>query len=335
MCPAARLPRGPKTRVPSVRLVVLGVAAVLAGCSVYQTDLLDDAAAVTQSGSNGGGAAGTSSSDAGKPGGGKSGESSSGGAGEPLGEAGGAGEEAGGAPGSAGTTSEPTAGSGGTASGGGGGSAGVGGSAGGGGSPVIDPVGLLDGFEDNDVTLEQTAGRGGVWYLFSDGSTGTVGPEPLVCTKLSNAPAALGVYALHTTATGFTGYGSGLGVDFVAGNKPYDGTKLTGVRFWARVGEGKNTRHRLQLVDANTDPLGGKCNPAANAPESEKCDDHFGKNLIFTTTWTLYVVPFTDLSQVGFGMPATALDKAKLYGLQVTAKPNLQVDLWVDEFEFY
>jgi hypothetical protein len=332
MCSAARLRRGQKTRGPSLGLLALGVAAVLAGCSVYQSGLLDDAAAVTEGGSNSGGSTGASSSDGGKSGGGKSGEVSSGGStDEPLGEAGGAGEAAGGATGSAGTTSEPTAGSGGTASGAGGG----GGSAGAGGAPVVDPVGVLDGFEDDDIILEQTAGRGGVWYLFNDGSAGTVGPSPLVCSKLSGAPAALGMYAMHITATGFTGYGSGLGVDFVAGKKPYDGSKLSGVRFWARVGEGKNTRHRIQLVDASTDALGGKCNAAPNAPDGQKCDDHFGKNLVLTTSWTLYVVPFTDLTQVGFGTPATALDKAHLYGLQVTAKPKLEVDLWLDQFEFF
>jgi hypothetical protein len=196
-------------------------------------------------------------------------------------------------------------------------------------------VGLLDGFEDANLLLESGTGRNGVWYLFHDGSVGTLGPEPLVCTELTGAPAALGMYAMHITATGFTGWGSGLGVDFRAGKKQYDGSKLSGVRFWARVGEGKNKQHRIQLVDATTDALGGKCNPAANAPDGEKCDDHFGKDLVLTTSWTLYVVPFTELGQVGFGTSAEALDKEHLYGLQVTAKPKLNVDLWIDQIELF
>lgn len=323
MCSAARFRREQNSRAPSRWLAALVVAAVPAGCSVYQSDLLDDAGGSS-------GAAGTSSSsgDGGRAGGDAKAGSGSGGTAEPPSEAGGAGEEAGGAPGSAGTTGEPGGGSAGSSSG-------AGGSGGSGGGPVIDPVGLLDGFEDNDLTLESGTGRNGVWYLFDDGSTGTVGPAPFACTKLSDAPAALGMYAMHITATGFTGWGSGLGVDFRAGKKVYDGSKLSGVRFWARVGEGKNTRHRIQLVDATTDALGGKCNPADNAPEGEKCDDHFGKDLVLTTTWTLYVVPFMDLSQAGFGASAEALDKAHLYGLQVTAKPKLNVDLWVDEIEFF
>jgi hypothetical protein len=325
MCSAARLRREQNQRAPSRWLAALVVAAVPAGCSVYQPELLDDAA-----GSSNGAAAGalSSSGDGGRAGGGSKAGDGSGGTSEPPSEAGGAGEEAGGAPGSAGTTNEPGGGSAGTTSG-------AGGSGGSGGAPVIDPVGLLDGFEDDDLTLPSGTGRNGVWYLFNDGSVGTAGPAPFACSQLSDAPAALGVYAMHITATGFTGWGSGLGVDFRAGKKVYDGSKLSGVRFWARVGEGKNTRHRIQFVDTTTDALGGKCNPAANAPEGEKCDDHFGKDLVLTTSWTLYVVPFTDLSQVGFGTSAPALDTAHLYGLQVTAKPKLNVDLWIDEIEFF
>jgi hypothetical protein len=325
MCSAARFRRGQNRRAPSRWLAALVVAAVPAGCSVYQSDLLDGAGG----GGSGSGFGGTAEPPSSSGGGGRAGGAAKAGSGfggtvEPPSEAGGAGEEAGGAPGTAGTTGEPSGGSAGTTSG-----------AGGSGGPVIDPVGILDGFEDDDLTLPSGTGRNGVWYLFNDGSDGTMGPAPFACSKLSDAPAALGMYAMHITATGFTGWGSGLGVDFRAGKKVYDGSKLSGVRFWARVGEGKNTRHRIQLVDTTTDALGGKCNPAANAPEGEKCDDHFGKDLVLTTTWTLYVVPFGDLTQAGFGTSAPALDKAHLYGLQVTAKPKLNVDLWIDEIEFF
>jgi hypothetical protein len=242
-------------------------------------------------------------------------------------EGGGAGEEAGGAASTGGSSGDATSGSGGTTSAAGSGGAGSG--------PVTQPGDLLDGFEDQDLVLEQSAGRGGVWYLFDDGSVGASGPTPFASSKLSSAPAELGLYAMHVTATGFTGWGSGLGVDFRAGKKPYDASKLSGLRFWARVGEGKNTRHRLQLVDGTSDALGGKCNPASTAPEGEKCDDHFGKNLTFTSSWALYTLSFAELSQIGWGNPAAALDKTTLYGLQVTAKAKLDVDLWLDQIEFF
>lgn len=298
---------------------------LLAACSVYESGLLDDAGAAVSVGGGGAGEApepsgGTNAGNtAGKSAGG-AGVIPSGGTAGGLDDSGEAGEgNHSGSGGSVVTAGSSTGGA-------------AGGAAGGGGTV---PGDLLDGFEDGDLILEQSAGRGGVWYLFDDGSVGMTGPSPLAPTQLEDAPPSLGDYALHVTATGFTGWGSGLGVDFKAGKKPYDASKLSGVRFWARVSEGANTRHRLQLVDATTDALGGKCNPALDAPVGEKCDDHFGKNFTFTTSWALYVVSFDELSQIGWGKAAPALDKATLYGLQLTAKPKLTVDVWLDQIEFF
>ena len=329
-----------------------GLAAVLtlacsSACSVYSSDLLSTSSDVTSGGDVT--AAGRSSGLAGKPNGagGKLGVSIPGGGGEgnsadpgdgDMSEAGtsGTAPSAGGAAGNGTTVGGGTGGiaatAGGSATAGNVGTAGAAGSAGG--SPTATGD-LLDGFEDEDLTLEQNAGRGGVWYLFNDQTVGTTGPTPLVCSPLTGAPAELGLYAMHITATGFTGFGSGLGVDFRAGKKVYDASKFTGIRFWAKVGVGKNTKHRVQIADATTDVAGGKCNAAATAPNGEKCDDHFGFNATFTTSWAQYVVQFDQLAQLGWGYPAAAITKSALYGLQVTAKPKLDVDLWLDQIEFF
>lgn len=304
---------------------VLWAVAAAVSCSIYEPSLLDEAARI--GGESGGSAGGTdgkgAAPSAGKGGtdeGGTAGMLGGGTAGSSVGEGGEAGEGASGSSGSGG--SEPQGGS------------SAGGKGGTGGTGVVTNPNLIDGFEDEDLELERTDGRGGVWYLFDDGSTGKAGPSPLVCTPLSDAPEELGGFAMHITATGFTVWGSGLGVDFRAGKKLYDASSAEGIRFWARVGDGKNTRHRFQLVDVSTDKLGKKCNAAADAPELEKCDDHFGKDMVFTTEWAQYTLPFAELEQLGFGLPAT-LDPSSLYGLQITAKPKLEVDLWLDNFEFY
>jgi len=308
---------------------------------VYTAELVGDGSSnIDDEGSgalNGNGTSGKSTSGVGGKSTGSVGGSSSknGGAGsDPISTGGTTGNVAGSAgedPGTAGTggSSNPQAGSG--SIGGGGSTAGGSGS---GGTPV-ELADLIDGFEDDDLTLEQTAGRGGVWYLFDDGTVGEAGPAPLVCSALTSAPAGLGAYGMHVTATGFTGWGSGLGVDFRAGKKVYDGSQFSGIRFWARVGDGKNTRHRVQLVDGTSDALGGKCDPAVDALVGTKCDDHFGANLIFTSSWAQYSVLFADLTQVGFGNSAPAIDEATLYGLQITAKAKLEVDLWLDQIEFF
>ena len=347
MCSAAQLPFAVRPR----RLASALALTLTSACSIYSHDLLSTSSDVTSGGDV---ADAGRSGVAGKPngGGGKLGVSLPGGSGADDGadpgdvdmsEAGGSGGGAVGAGGTvgAGTTGGTTVGggtAGTTATAGGSAAAGTAGTAGTAGSAGGSPTGagdLLDGFEDEDLTLEESGGRGGVWYLFNDQTVGTTGPTPLVCSALSGAPAELGLYAMHVTATGFTGFGSGLGVDFRAGKKVYDASKFSGIRFWAKVGVGKNTKHRVQIADLMTDVAGGKCNAAANAPNGEKCDDHFGFNATFTTSWAQYVVRFDQLTQIGWGNPAPAITKTALYGLQVTAKPKLDVDLWLDQIEFF
>jgi hypothetical protein len=320
-------------------LVTLFAFGVVCGCSVYTNDLLQTTTGITNGGTDnsgaghGGALAGTSSTSGGNPGtvtpplGGEGGE---GGAPEGSGMAG---ADTGGTANVAGTAA--VAGTSGSESGG---TAGSGGSAGSGGGPIN--INLIDDFEDQNITIKAVDGRGGVWYLFDNGTTGTTGPKPLACcSPNTDAPAALGDYSIHITATGFTGdaasVGSGLGVDFRNQRKVYDGSKFTGIRFWAKVGAGKNTKHRVQIADATTDKAGGKCNTAADAPNGTKCDDHFGIPETFTTAWAQYTVNFDKLTQLGWGNSADALDAAALYGLQITAAPKLEVDLWLDQIEFF
>lgn len=315
--------------------VVLGLTGA---CSVYTSDLLEETTGITTGGTSSPDSAGHSSAEAGTSFtiGGKSGDETPSGGGdggaEPdTAEAGKGGGPNGGTPngGSGGSTTGGSAGSAGSV-GGTAGAAGTAGSAGGPSGPD-----LVDGFEDEDLTLEQTDGRGGVWYLVGDGTVGTVGPDPLACSPNSGAPADLGGYAMHITATGFTGSGSILGADLRDKKKVYDASRFTGIRFWAKVGTGKNTKHRVQLADATTDKAGGKCDPAATAVAAEKCDDHFGYAATFTTSWAQYSITFKQMTQLGWGKAGTALDKAALYGVQFTAKPKLDVDLWLDQIEFF
>ncbi|RYZ06681.1 MAG: hypothetical protein EOO73_15395 [Myxococcales bacterium] len=318
----------------------LGLYSVLlwaGACSVYSSSLVDGSAEpVTQGGSaaagKSGGTAGKSGNTGGSSvaepgGGGEGGEDQAGGAGNTSGSGG---TDAAGTGNTAGSSTGGTGGS--PSTGGGAGTSGTGG--------TMNWDAVVDGFEDKDLTLEQTDGRSGVWYTFHDTTAGKMTPSPLVVSSLTDAPAELGMYAMHITATGYTSYGSGLGVDFRAGKKLYDASAYTGIRFWAKVGDaaGTNTRHRMQISDIKTDPLGELCTPGAAAPEGKKCEDHYGANLVLTTEWKQFSFTFAQLSQLGWGYPADTkikLDPTSLYGLQFTAKPDLEVDLWIDQVEFY
>jgi Carbohydrate binding domain (family 11) len=319
------LPRRLQLWLTPRRGVLAGLLLVASACSVYSDALLDDASPIVNGGANDGAGRGGVNAGGSSNGGtaGEPDEPAAGGAGDPS-EGGGAG-----APPDGGTSGGPTAGGGAIAGGGGTAGTAAGGTGGTatGGSP---PIGLVDDFEDRNIVLKQVDGRGGVWYLFAVGTGGTSGPKPLAPVALSEAPEELGGYALHVTSSGWDDW-SGLGVDFRDTRKVYDASKFTGLRFWARVG--KAADYRVQIADATTDKLGGKCNSAANAPNGEKCGDHFFALLTLTTTWKQHTIRFEDLSQDGWGLPGDELDAAHVYGLEV--KSQVDVDLWIDQIELF
>jgi len=206
----------------------------------------------------------------------------------------------------------------------------------GGGTGAMLPPNLLDDFEDGDIYIAAVGLRTGIWFRYDDGTKGATGPTPLVCSRLVGAPSALGDYAIHVTASGFSDWGSGLGADFILGREVYDISRYSGIRFWARATEGKNLEHRIQISDTTTDATGGKCNPAPDAPNSKRCGNHFGKTVMLTTRWARYEVRFAAMTQApGWGLTEPALDTAHVYGIQVTTRAMADVDFWLDQLEFF
>lgn len=324
---------------PFARRTWISLLAVAAGaCSVYSNDLVDDAAGGV---GNGGGAGAAGSTTGGKPngtaGGGNGADTTDGGTPDP-GDGGdgptpegGAGAATAGSAGTSGGGTSGTAGSAGTSA-----TAGTAGTAGG---PVGGPE-LFDDFEDNNLVIEPGSAndRSGVWYFFDDGKAGTITPDPLVmpATHTDEPPVELGTLGLHMTATGFATQGTGLGADFVDGKGVYDISKFTGLRFWAKVGTGKNTKHRVQISDVTTEAAGLKCKTAAGTANDELCGNHWGVGLTLTTAWKSYEVSFATLKQQpGWGKTAAAIDLTQVYGLQITAAASANVDLWVDQFELF
>jgi hypothetical protein len=96
---------------------------------------------------------------------------------------------------------------------------------------------VIDDFEDANGWLELVSGRAGVWYVTNDGSSDSQIPgpgDPL-------APVADGAggsgYSGHTVGSGFTGWGSALGVpssETESGTCRYDARALSGIAFRAK-----------------------------------------------------------------------------------------------------
>ncbi len=68
--------------------------------------------------------------------------------------------------------------------------------------------------------------------------------------------------------------------------------------------------------------------------ESERCDDGFVASIHLTTDWQIFVIPFSEFRQVGFGKPAPFMDLRSIY--EVTFEfPVGFVDVYVDNVSFY
>jgi endoglucanase len=191
---------------------------------------------------------------------------------------------------------------------------------------------LIDDGEDGNNQSLPNGGRGGYWYTFKDKGTTTVEPE---------AGAFGGTFAMseggHGSSWGARFHGkigtgavvfSGLGVNFVDPKGEYDASRYAGVTFWAKRAENSTGKVRLKVPDVNTDPEGKVCT---------ECFNDFGTDLMLTTEWKQYVVPWKSLRQLGgWGAPHKPhVTPEKIYGLQFQIQvPSASYDVVIDDVKF-
>jgi hypothetical protein len=234
--------------------------------------------------------------------------------------------------GASGGASAGTSGSGGSAglaSGGGdqGGTAGFGGEGSAGAPASTIDEDLIDDFEDGDDAISENDGRVGTWYVSNDGS-GTQEPsqgEPVEPELLAPARDA-SQRALHTSGEGFMTWGASVRANLRAGaagaNQPYDASGYTGVRFWARSGDGEAHSAYLMLPSIDTTMCPG-------------CGDHFGTEFDYSSDWQEYRLPFDEMEQRGFGAPRPALATSGIIAVQVLFEDDVDFDVWIDDIGFY
>jgi hypothetical protein len=204
---------------------------------------------------------------------------------------------------------------------------------------------LIDDMEGNTGEISLTGGNG-YWFTYGDGTTGAsesptaggaftdtaISPARSISAPFAALSGATSTYGAALSGMGFSAY-AGMGFNFE--NPPpvatYDATAYSGFVFWGRIG-GTTTDGTVRFLvpDANTDSSGSICTT---------CSDYLGKNLTFTTSWQMFTVLYSDLSQIGFGLPKeTTLNAAKLFGvqLQVTTKAPAgeAFDVWIDDLYF-
>ena len=77
---------------------------------------------------------------------------------------------------------------------------------------------------------------------------------------------------------------------------------------------------------------GGKC---TDADTKKRCGDHLFKSVSgLKTTWDVYEVKFSELTQQTFGLPQTGFDPTGVYSVQFTLANKLAIDIWLDDVTF-
>jgi len=181
---------------------------------------------------------------------------------------------------------------------------------------------------DGDLNILTQDGRSGGWYTYAD-NTGTV-------SLVSSNPGAM-----CAIGSGFTNWGAGLGVSLnSAGTQlcTYDGSIYSGVRFSIQgtITSGM-VRLSVQTADIANTSAGGTC--ISTSTTTNNCDDVYGADLLpgatggvdcasGTTSWTcgpvtssstgplIVSIPFSYMSQQGWGRSFPIFDRTKILGLQ-------------------
>lgn len=201
---------------------------------------------------------------------------------------------------------------------------------------------LLADFENGEAKVLEVGGRGSSFFLYNDG-TGTQMPLKIVNTPLEAKAegACSSAFGFRTWGSGFTGYGAGVGSDFVAkvaGQRAqYDATAYTGIAVRAKAVSPVSVR--ISVSDINTATEGGVCVNTTDPLNNQRCGDYFGQEVALTTEWKDYVLLFTSMAQRGWGMPiATGAAVAKVYTVRVQVPGDKALppsfDFIIDDLRF-
>jgi hypothetical protein len=195
------------------------------------------------------------------------------------------------------------------------------------GSVAVSPDNSIDTLEDNDGSIDMKGGRVGAWYTFHDATAGGTQDPEMGVSFLPQDCGHESVKCAHTSGSGFKDYGAGFGFDLNntgSAKDVYSVASFTGITFWA-----KGTPFRLNVLTSATVPPaeGGSC-------ATTKCSDNFGTAIAATADYKQFVVPFSSLTQEGWGDKAT-WDPAKVLAVQFKFPPNVNFDVSIDDVYLY
>ncbi|HET6280573.1 MAG TPA: hypothetical protein VFH73_06395 [Polyangia bacterium] len=253
-------------------------------------------------------------------------------------------EDAGGTAGGSGGASGTGGAGGSTGTGGAGGSAGMGGAATGGtggsidaGPPETPGTGGSGGAPDATPVTGACAGKTRLlamadsvianfesgslvgWYDYRDATANAT----LNHVAIVMPGGAGSTRAGRLSGNGFQGFGAGMGL----GLRCWDASVFHGIVFWAKGTSGTDNNIALQVAIPATHAVadGGDC--------VARCFDHPSKKVVLGPDWTQYRVTWAELTQAGFGDPASY--QGIIMALNWVSISGPALDFSIDEIAFY
>jgi hypothetical protein len=195
-----------------------------------------------------------------------------------------------------------------------GGSVGTGGAAVASGNTITDLETGAHHFDDKQM------GVVGAWFSYGDATVGA-SLTPAAGTVFKPAtPGYNSMYAACLKGSGFTTWGAGLGFNLndpgngMGGSavKSFDAASYTGIAFWAKASTALSIKFKVPTK--SSDPAGSVCMGATGATS---CYNHPAKEVVLSTEWQPYTVPFASLMQeAGWGLQAV-FNPSELFGVRI------------------
>ncbi len=154
-----------------------------------------------------------------------------------------------------------------------------------------------------------------------------------------NGPRCDSRFALNVDSVPLVQWGLTVGKQYAL-TAPKDVTEFEGILFWARRGPNAPSALKVSLADPNTEERALRedgtqpCTYDAPYDDSSEACDKFGKRVRLTEDWQLFVVPFKEMRQDGFGKVAPLLHLDAILGISFDTRPG-DHDLWIDDVGFY
>lgn len=184
------------------------------------------------------------------------------------------------------------------------------------------PFLMINDLESGSFMGSKSAGMDAVWEFWRDETN----PSPQQ-VRVANECAALGSHALHAFSQGpHQGWGASANLFFVGPPrpKPYDGQAWNAISFYMALGPTADSPRSIRVsVSTMETAWQGRCT---------SCVDNFGLAFELTSRWQRFVLPFSQLRQMGWGIPQTSLKLDQLVQFHIAL--DQQYDVWVDHVRF-